>query len=118
MARSALAAANLAAIRFVIYPQRAPALVEIENALRFCMIPISRVIRMVTILDGDDAAAGGRILSGSPLVLAPGASVTVLTGGSLPGEGHLFVLQIVDYDDIVAESDETNNMTAVEVPVL
>jgi hypothetical protein len=71
-----------------------------------------------TILDGNDAAAGGRVLSVSPLVLAPGASVTVLTGGSLPAEGHLYLLQIVDYGDIVVESDETNNMAVVALPML
>jgi len=71
-----------------------------------------------TILDGDDAAAGGRVLSGSPLVLAPGASMTVSTGGNPPAEGHLYLLQIVDYGDTVVESDETNNMAAVALPDL
>jgi subtilase family serine protease len=71
-----------------------------------------------TILDGNDAAAGGRVLSTSPLVLAPGASVTVNTGGGVPGEGHLYLLQIVDYGDTIVESDETNNLAAVLLPDL
>lgn len=70
------------------------------------------------ILDGDDAAAGGRSVSVSPLVLAPGESVTVPGGISVPGDGHLYLLQIVDHEDTVVESDESNNMMAVLLPEL
>ena len=65
---------------------------------------------------GVDAAAGGRVLSTTSLMLAPGATMNVTSNGILPGPEFAYVLVTVDYGQSVVEADETNNTTALALP--
>ncbi|MBU1169326.1 MAG: hypothetical protein KKD44_07155 [Proteobacteria bacterium] len=68
--------------------------------------------------NGGDIAAGGTILGNSPLgELAPGASMSGTFGATVtvdPGTTPYLVL-MVDWGGVVAESDEDNNTLAVEI---
>jgi hypothetical protein len=65
---------------------------------------------------GVDAAAGGRVLAASSLILNPGESVTVPNGGGTPAPDHMYLIEQVDSNHVVTESDETNNTKAVLLP--
>lgn len=65
---------------------------------------------------GVDDAAGGRVLSITSFILAPGQSMTVSTGGGTVGPDHMYLIQMVDHNHAVTESDETNNTMAVLLP--
>jgi len=97
----------------------APANLDGPTAAEYDNVSVQAFLSADTVFNnGGDIAAGGTILGLSPLgMLQPGETFTGTFGCSVNFDPatHPYLTLKVDWGDVVAESDETNNTAAVRI---